>query len=207
MTMTTILCEKGKLYDLDLHEKRLKEGCEVLGLPWPELELPQTHGRARLKIVIADDGPSYYVDPCPPYSDEALSLTVKEDAGIRRKTPHTAQRKEWGNVLTVDEKKTVLQAACANLFWYSEGEFMTPCYKTLPLIQGTCLQRLQEVIPFTLVSWSIEELVCKKPLLFLCNAIREIVPIKQVDKAVFPENRTFFESLLGQYRKIRYAGP
>lgn len=205
MTMTTILCDQGVLFDFDLHEKRLKEGCKALGFPYPELKIPLIKERSRLKIIITEKGPSYFVEACPPYSDQPVTLSVKQDAGIRLKTPLSTERKSWGDTLTVSPDGAVLQASCANLFWYYKDQFLTPDYQKLPIVLGTCLQRLEKSLSFQYVVWPLEKLIEERPLLFLCNAVREIVPVKAVGNTSFPTSPELLLQLLGQYRRMRYA--
>lgn len=201
MTMTTMLVDDGYLYDFDLHEARLKQGCEALGLPWQPLQIPSITGRARLKITISTAGIEYHTEPCPPYSSAPLSLTVRVDEGLRLKSPASLTRRAWGEVLTINDKQIVLQASCANLFWLDDT-WMTPCFETLPVVKGTALQRL---LPMKQVLWSLNKLLERRPYLFLCNAIREIVPISAIDKTPLPLDSALLSRLLGQYRQMRYA--
>lgn len=205
--MTTILIDDGQAVDLELHKERLKQGCLQTGYAWHEPLLPEIAGRARLKITCDEEGLQYASEPLPSYNPSPLALLLKRDEGLSLKTTHSLERRAWGDRLTINHAGLVLQASCANLFWVIEDVFYTPCFEKLPLVKGTCLSRLLTIFPFIQVCWSIEELLRKKPYLFLCNAVKEIVPISQVEDVFLPTDEMLLCELLGQYRRMRYSTP
>ena len=209
MLCTTLLVENSRLFDPELHERRLNQALPLDKIKAHLKENKALQGRFRLRI---NEDLSFALERVDPYDSRPWSLRSNEDEGLFVKTVESCHSRKnlkvdgFDDVLTL-KGGVILQSSFANLFWIDGQTLKTPDYKSLPIVEGTSIKRVLEsalLLNLTpqLVRASVSELQgCP---LFLTNAVKEIIPIGFLDSRPCPLDEALLGSLLGQYRAIRY---
>jgi 4-amino-4-deoxychorismate lyase len=205
---TTLRIEEGRALWLDRHWERLRDGCAWLGVLFEAreedlFELISRNGAERgswkAKISITGGGRLLMrLDPAPLSSLEPLSLGLyshpiggqihryKSFSLLERRLMKCeAERRGWDDCLSVTEPGYLLEASCANLFWLDGGVLYTPDWESLPLLPGICLQVVMErCCAVERVRCRLEEIPSSAHL-YLCNAVRGVMPVASVEDRSF----------------------
>jgi 4-amino-4-deoxychorismate lyase len=104
---------------------------------------------------------------------------------------HQAQKRDFDDLILLDQNANVLETVYSNLFWVHKQELYTPCSE-LPLYSGTSIELVIKAAEQ--LSWQCHRVRCTineiptDAQLFSCNSMRHLLPIISVEKQDFQRN-------------------
>lgn len=90
------------------------------------------------------------------------------------------------DVLVLSSDGHLLETSCANIFWFENGNFFSP-QPSHNLLTGATLGLLSREIKISFVNKKLDEIAASAQV-YLCNSIRGIIPVVQIDKKAFARN-------------------
>ncbi|WNO61159.1 aminodeoxychorismate lyase [Rheinheimera sp. MMS21-TC3] len=84
---------------------------------------------------------------------------------------------EFDELLVFNQLGYACEASAANVFFYQQQQWYTPCLKQAG-VAGVMRQHLMQQLAVKQVNWTLPQLANVESM-FICNALMEIVPVQQ----------------------------
>ncbi len=162
-----------------------------MGIRVPEviIDTVPDEGDWRLKIMVTREGEVKVL--VEPYRGDRMTYSLKSVVG--HSSIPEAQVKGFPRAMRSDERlytsseEVLLETSVSNIFWKVGEKCFTPDPE-LPLYYGTTLRCLK--LSFEHVKARLED-IPPEAHLYLCNALRGVKPVIQVDERVFARDLLF----------------
>lgn len=220
----TILCKNFQVLNFNAHFNRLKRGAKFLNSPIPKtktqilsdlLELCQKskYAQARIRLTLSEKGITYEIFEIPNLPLPQKVVTFKAQRPIpqikstNRNTENQAlefaHNHNAVDAILVNQKGFLTEGSISNLFVVKNGQLITPNSNILKgtyrqLVLKTCTKLGLNVQKKAVHINQIDQFT----ELFICNAIKGIVPIFEIDNHKLPKQNPLTQKIIQSIKGV-----
>lgn len=171
----------------------------VTGGDSPSIDLRKRQGRLIIYLKPAQNFPTEVRLRVYPIPYSAPLAHVKSLSYLDRlHMADYALKSNVDDVLVTSPEGYVLESSCANIFWAEKDDFFSP-KPSHNLLTGATLDLLSKEINIDFVKKKLED-ISSSAHVYLCNSIRGILPVVQIDERKFMRHLNLETSLLRSYK-------